>query len=91
MNQPHTGQSVAAVKRWEKLVHLELAERASRSACVEWERIRMGKKGGAGCDDCGAVHREIFPLGHAGGKAYEEVVIEVISRWERFIRRITDD
>lgn len=100
-DHPQHSKAVPAVKRWERLVHLELAERASQSAPAEWDRMRSGKDGG-GCSDCGAVHKEIFPLAKEFGamsigrgesgrtrKAYEDVVLEVICRWERFIRRIT--
>lgn len=73
------GQMAAASKRWERLVHLELADRAAAErplAC----RALEGK-----CADCGAVHREIFPLASSEGYA---VVVEAITRWERFVRAI---
>ncbi|ORX36030.1 hypothetical protein BD324DRAFT_651935 [Kockovaella imperatae] len=67
-----------AVKRWEKLVHLELADRSASTAPGKLELVREK------CDDCQAVHREIFPL----GTSYETVK-DVIRRWERFVTVIT--
>ena len=70
-----------ASKRWERLVHLELADIALQYAPAEYEGLKKR------CEQCQAVHQEIFPLGTGGG-VYEERVKEVICRWERFVRTI---
>lgn len=76
---------VPAVKRWERLVHLELADRAAAQKSTEYDAILKP------CTDCGAIHREIFPLEDARGlSTYEEIVVDAIGRWERFIRVICD-
>lgn len=70
---------VPFVKRWERLVHLELADRAASSRGAEYGTLL------AKCADCGAVHKEIFPL--AEPNAYDAVV-QAVERWERFVRLI---
>jgi len=73
---------VAAMKRWERLVHLELADMSSLECPEEWKNIR------AKCGDCGSVHREIFPiLRKRDGNEYDRVV-EVIGRWAAFVGKI---
>lgn len=67
------------VKRWERLVHLELADRAASARGKEYQTL-LGK-----CTDCDTVHKEIFPLPEP--KAYETVVA-AIERWEKFVRVI---
>ncbi|GMK54693.1 hypothetical protein CspeluHIS016_0112790 [Cutaneotrichosporon spelunceum] len=74
---------IPAVKRWERLVHLELADRAVAARPKEYEALCKP------CSDCGAVHQEIFPL-RSDPKVYEQVVVDVIERWERFVRAITE-
>lgn len=69
----------AASKRWERLVHLELADRAAAERPLAFKALE------APCADCGAVHREIFPLPAREGYA---AVVEVIARWEKFIHTI---
>ena len=74
---PHGAKRpLPAVKRWERLVHLELADRSELRGVV-------GEK----CDECDAIHREVFPLARTE-RVYEDVVVEVIERWGRFIARI---
>ncbi|EKD03892.1 hypothetical protein A1Q2_01905 [Trichosporon asahii var. asahii CBS 8904] len=73
------GQMAAASKRWERLVHLELADRAAAERPLAYRSLE-GK-----CADCGAVHREIFPLASSEGYS---VVVEAITRWEKFVRAI---
>lgn len=73
------GEMAAASKRWERLVHLELADRAAAERPLAYRSLE-GK-----CADCGAVHREIFPLASSEGYA---VVVEAITRWEKFVRAI---
>ena len=76
-----------AVKRWEKLVHLELADRSAASAHGKLELVREK------CADCQAVHREVFPIGIGGGRDRGEeydTVKDVICRWERFVKLITE-
>lgn len=83
----------AASKRWERLIHLELADLAARTRPEEWgsEEVR-GR-----CADCGVVHREIFPVPRfdgdgeqadqrRGGDGSYQVVMEIICRWERFVQ-----
>lgn len=72
---------VPAVKRWERLVHLELADRAATAKPKEYDALCVP------CADCGAVHREIFPL-DGGSRVYEQVVVDAVERWERFVRAI---
>ncbi|KLT42212.1 DUF1766-domain-containing protein [Cutaneotrichosporon oleaginosum] len=74
---------VPAVKRWERLVHLELADRAAASRPKEYEALSKP------CSDCGMVHQEIFPL-EGDPRIYERLVVDVIERWERFVRVITE-
>ena len=84
-----------SVKRWEKLIHLELADISASTRKDEWEGLR-GK-----CTDCGKVHREVFAIprytsegsavqgqaqGQGQGEGSYQVVLEVICRWERFTR-----
>ena len=78
-------RQIQAVKRWEKLVHLELADLSAKSAPGKLELVREK------CTDCQAVHREVFPIGRGGQQhlGYADVK-EVICRWERFVRRITE-
>ncbi|KAE8539952.1 hypothetical protein D1P53_003890 [Cryptococcus gattii VGV] len=69
----HRTPPLMAMKRWERLVHLELSERCASHPLSEqaYERVRMK------CKDCGTVHREIFPLikVHQGHRiAYEQIV-----------------
>ena len=83
------------MKRWEKLVHLELAELSSASRPAEFQAARQK------CSDCGKLHREVFPLPldidvslpgvkPGGGRVAYELVVETIGRWERFVREIVD-
>ena len=73
------------MKRWERLVHIELADLASQHAPEEYARLK------GECVDCGRVHQEIFALGHGtGDSVYEERVKDVVLRWERFVRRICE-
>lgn len=74
------GEMAAASKRWERLVHLELADRAAAERPLAFRALE-GR-----CADCGAVHREIFPLAASEGYA---VVVEAITRWEKFVRTIS--
>ncbi|TXT10900.1 hypothetical protein VHUM_01651 [Vanrija humicola] len=73
---------VPAVKRWERLVHLELADRSAAQRGDEYDELRTP------CADCGATHKEIFALANDGVSTYEHVVVEVIERWEKFVRQI---
>ncbi len=94
-----TKRPLPAVKRWERLVHLELADRSSASSPEAYKAVREQ------CEECDAVHREVFPLsrrardgdrnGH-GDEVEVEVEVyeglrEVVERWGRFIRRICRD
>jgi hypothetical protein len=74
---------IPAVKRWERLVHLELADRAAAARPKEYEALCKP------CSDCGTVHREIFPL-QGDPQVYERTVVDAIERWERFVRAITE-
>ncbi|WVO19889.1 uncharacterized protein IAS62_001179 [Cryptococcus decagattii] len=85
----HRTPPLPAMKRWERLVHLELSERCASHPLSEqaYERVRMK------CKDCGTVHREIFPLikVHQGHRiAYEEIV-ECVERWGKFIKVICEE
>ncbi|WWC58470.1 uncharacterized protein I303_101013 [Kwoniella dejecticola CBS 10117] len=75
-----------AMKRWERLVHIELADRCSSmsDSRIAYDKVRER------CVDCGLSHREIFPIHRSdkNTKVYGTVV-EVINRWNRFIDRIT--
>ena len=91
---PHSlsKRPLLAVKRWERLVHLELADRSSNSAKEEYLSVRER------CAECDAVHREIFPLARGGSSAlastdrvYVDTVVEVVERWASFVRRICQD
>ncbi|WOO85242.1 uncharacterized protein LOC62_06G008743 [Vanrija pseudolonga] len=77
-----TARMVPAVKRWERLVHLELADRSASQRGDEYDELRKP------CADCGTIHKEIFPLADDGISTYEPVVVEVIERWEKFVRQI---
>jgi hypothetical protein len=95
-----------AVKRWERLVHLELADRAQsvgivmseRDGCVAGRKDKgRGAEGaqrtamaGGKCADCGVRHREIFGMRKVGERTYEDEVMEVVMRWERFVRVICE-
>ncbi|WRT64261.1 uncharacterized protein IL334_001192 [Kwoniella shivajii] len=85
----HRNPPSKAMKRWERLVHLELSDRASvhPDSKKAFEQVREK------CTDCGLAHREIFPFHKnvGDGQAYEQTVMEVICRWDSFIRRITED
>ncbi|WVW82419.1 hypothetical protein I302_104429 [Kwoniella bestiolae CBS 10118] len=85
----HLNAPSKAMKRWERLVHLELSERSSSGSKESGKAFEEVRKR---CDDCGLSHREIFPLykGQEQEQVYETVIMEVIGRWDRFIRRITD-
>jgi len=73
------------MKRWERLVHIELADLAAQHAPKEYAGLKEK------CVDCGRVHQEIFALGHGpGDSVYEERVKDVVLRWERFVRRICE-
>ncbi|WWC99796.1 hypothetical protein V866_006704 [Kwoniella sp. B9012] len=85
----HLNPPSKAMKRWERLVHLELSERSSsgsRESQKAFEKVREK------CKDCGLSHREIFPIYKNGSqdRVYESIVMEVICRWDRFINRITE-
>ncbi|KAL7424776.1 hypothetical protein Q5752_000460 [Cryptotrichosporon argae] len=69
-------------KRWERLVHLELADRASAADPAAVRRL------GAPCADCGKGHREIFPVCRDGGY---QLVVCVVERWERYVRTISQE
>lgn len=72
------------MKRWERLVHIELADLASQHAPMEYASLKEK------CVDCGRVHQEIFALGN-GDKVYEERVKDVVLRWEKFVRKICEN
>jgi formate dehydrogenase maturation protein FdhE len=74
------------MKRWERLVHLELADLSSTDCEQEWKGVREK------CIDCGSVHKEIFPIMRSGreGDEYAKVV-EVIGRWAAFVNIICSD
>jgi hypothetical protein len=61
-----------------------LADRSSSTASEEYLSLKQR------CEECDAVHREIFPLGKQD-RVYEDMIREVICRWERFIRQICQD
>ena len=66
-------QGVRGSHKWEKLVHIELAERCAR--LVE------------SCGDCGKRHREIFET--TGGAPVDDefrLVCDVVAKWEKFVR-----
>jgi hypothetical protein len=78
-----------AVKRWERLVHLELSDISFSARPREYALLREK------CEDCGTGHREIFALPRevAGGRNEQgegvyQVVVEVVQRWERFVRKV---
>ncbi|ORY33697.1 hypothetical protein BCR39DRAFT_586319 [Naematelia encephala] len=73
-----------AMKRWERLVHLEMAERSATTRPKEFNRVREK------CKSCEKVHREIFPVARLSndGKEYLNGVVEIISRWEMFVTTI---
>jgi hypothetical protein len=80
-----TRRMVPAVKRWERLVHLELADRAATLRAKEYDALAQP------CPDCSATHKEIFSLKDGVGiRAYEKTVVDAINRWEGFIRAICD-
>ncbi|KIR56320.1 hypothetical protein I315_01385 [Cryptococcus gattii Ru294] len=85
----HRTPPLLAMKRWERLVHLELSERCASHPLSEqaYERVRMK------CKDCGTVHREIFPLikAHQGHRIAYEQIIECVERWGRFIKVICEE
>jgi hypothetical protein len=81
------------MKRWERLVHLELSDISSNDCPVDWEKIRER------CGDCGTVHKEIFPMKrsslrplHDGMQRGEvdayDAVWEVVMRWAAFVSEI---
>lgn len=86
-NDDHGRTPSKAMKRWERLIHLELADLASRERPEEWESEDLRGK----CKDCGVVHKEIFPVARgsevdiSGGGDNYQVVLEIICRWERFV------
>nr|XP_019000437.1 uncharacterized protein I203_06851 [Kwoniella mangroviensis CBS 8507]OCF63898.1 hypothetical protein I203_06851 [Kwoniella mangroviensis CBS 8507] len=85
----HLNPPSKAMKRWERLVHLELSERSSsgsRESQTAFEKVREK------CKDCGLSHREIFPIYKNGNqdRVYESIVMEVICRWDKFINHITE-
>lgn len=82
-NDNHGRIPSVAMKRWERLIHLELADLASRERPVEWESEDLKGK----CSDCGVVHKEVFPVARSqgGGADCYQVVLEIICRWERFV------
>lgn len=71
------------MKRWERLVHLELADLSSTDCPDEWKGVREK------CGDCGSVHKEIFPIARTArdGDEYTKVV-QVIGRWAAFVGKI---
>jgi hypothetical protein len=71
-----------AMKRWERLVHLELADLSSSGCPDEWINVRSK------CSDCGTVHREIFPIPRTGKDDEYDKVVEVIARWAGFVDKI---
>lgn len=69
------------MKRWERLVHLELSDLSAGECQAEWAKVREK------CKDCGSVHKEIFPVkrsARGNGEEYE-IVVEVIGRWAAFV------
>ncbi|WVQ82557.1 hypothetical protein IAT38_004686 [Cryptococcus sp. DSM 104549] len=80
----HRTPPLLAMKRWERLVHLELSDRCASHATSKaaFERVRMK------CPDCGTSHKEMFPLMKAGGKGVYGDVAECVERWGKFIRVI---
>lgn len=82
-NSDATRPRIRAMKRWERLVHLELADLSSRDCPVEWMKMRQK------CADCGSVHKEIFPILRNGTDGSEyDVVVEVVGRWAVFVDKI---
>lgn len=74
------------MKRWERLIHLELAEISARDREYQFKKLREK------CGDCGTCHREIFALPREEGSdaaGSYEMVREVIERWERFVRIVS--
>ncbi|CAO1623431.1 unnamed protein product [Sympodiomycopsis kandeliae] len=67
-----SAKGIQGSHKWEKLIHIELAERCPRPV--------QGK-----CTDCGKVHREIFNVDV--DTCGFEGVDEVVQRWEKFIRK----
>lgn len=85
-NNDDSRPRVAAMKRWERLVHLELADMSSADCSDEWKGVREK------CADCGSVHKEIFPIFRAGDEGDEHAkVAEVIGRWAVFVNKICSD
>ncbi|KAK8866005.1 hypothetical protein IAR55_001156 [Kwoniella newhampshirensis] len=88
----HLTSPCLAMKRWERLIHLELSDRSVSSSP---ECARAFDKVREKCEDCGMGHREIFPLvkspAQSGGRQGDvyELVVEVICRWEKFVSQIT--
>ncbi|OCF32801.1 hypothetical protein I317_00873 [Kwoniella heveanensis CBS 569] len=97
----HLNPPSVAMKRWERLVHIELSDRCASDPESGRAFDRVREK----CRDCGMGHKEIFPLrkastrttgtgagaganARAGTGVYEDVVVEIICRWERFILAI---
>ncbi|WVQ70911.1 hypothetical protein IAR50_000436 [Cryptococcus sp. DSM 104548] len=81
----HVIPPLPAMKRWERLVHIELAERCALddSSKRAFEKVRLK------CVDCSSVHREIFPLPkEKGSKSNYYIVEECVERWGRFIEAI---
>ncbi|GHJ84217.1 hypothetical protein NliqN6_0619 [Naganishia liquefaciens] len=89
------GAQCPAVKRLEKLIHIELSARqvmaigTLTTPCVP-SLISPSLHTGRPCPDCSTMHREIFAIPRRGtgigeGKEYETVVRPVIWRWQRFI------
>ena len=73
--------------RWERLMLIEVAGRASLEA---EQRARGSAAGGSPavrgkvdsvCRDCGKMHQELFEVGTS---AYEDWVMEIIERWMRW-------
>lgn len=85
----HRTPPLLAMKRWERLVHLELSERCASHPLSEqaYERVRMK------CKDCGTVHREIFPLikVHQGHRIAYEQIVECVEKWGKFIKVISEE
>lgn len=74
------------MKRWERLVHLELSDLSARDCPLEWGRIREK------CQDCGSVHKEIFPVKRQTPPGAEyDTVVEVVGRWACFVNAICQD
>ncbi|ODO07284.1 hypothetical protein L198_00863 [Cryptococcus wingfieldii CBS 7118] len=80
----HVIPPLPAMKRWERLVHIELAERcALEEASKEaFDRVRLK------CADCNSGHKEIFPLLKQDSKSNYYIVEECVERWGRFIEAI---